>query len=173
MDPFLTELQTCLPALLRTARGLTRSPDRAEDLVQDCVERALRKRDLWQPSGTMQGWLTRMMVNLYRSQLRTPGGSALSIPLDDLTTPPQAPDSLTPRLDLADTARALDTLPPEQREVLLVVVLGGLTYAEAARALDLPLGTLMSRLGRARAALRTALKTPGLIPEQTPQEVTP
>ena len=163
MDAFLTELQGCLPALMRTARALTRSQDGAEDLVQDLVERALRKRALWQPTGSLQGWLTRMMVNLYRSQMRSPGHTSRAVPLDDLVTPLVARDELTARLDLADTARALDGLPDEQREVLLVVVLGGLSYREAAEALDLPVGTLMSRLGRARSALRLALNT-------TPQE---
>ena len=162
-DPFLTDLQAALPALMRTARGLARSQDRAEDLVQDCVERALKKRALWQPTGSLQGWLTRMMVNLYRSQLRSPGHAMNAVALDELTTPLQARDELTPHLDLADTARALDQLPEDQREVLMIVVLGGLTYAEAARALDLPLGTLMSRLGRARAALRQMLN------QDTPQ----
>ncbi len=158
MDPFLTEMQTCLPALMRTARALTRSQDRAEDLVQDVVERAIRKRALWQPTGSLQGWLSRMMVNLYRSQLRSPGHARHAVSLDDMITPPVARDELTPKLDLADTARALDALPEDQREVLMIVVLGGLSYAEAARALDIPVGTLMSRLGRGRSALRSALQ---------------
>lgn len=169
MDPFLTEMQTCLPALMRTARALTRSQDRAEDLVQDLVERAMRKQALWEPTGSLQGWLTRMMVNLYRSQLRSPGHARLAVPLDEMAAPLRARDELTPRLDLADTARAMDKLPDEQREVLLVVVLGGLSYAEAARALEIPIGTLMSRLGRARSALREALQDQPL----TPQEVSP
>ena len=70
MQPFLDEVEACVPALRRYARALTRDPDRADDLVQDCIERAIRKQQLWKPTGPLRSWLFRMLLNLYRNELR-------------------------------------------------------------------------------------------------------
>ncbi|WP_114286261.1 RNA polymerase sigma factor [Candidatus Halocynthiibacter alkanivorans] len=161
-DPFQTELQSCLPDLWRYACALCRDRDLADDLVQDCAERALRKRALWRPRGPLKPWLMKMLLNLWRNHCKKHARSAALPAFDpagDLTL--VAPDHLSGALDLGDTARALAQLPEEQREALLTVVLGGLSYKDAARTLGIPAGTLMSRLGRARAALRQAiLETP-------------
>lgn len=155
MNAFEAELQNLLPRLRRYALALTRSPDAADDLTQDCAERALRKQALYVPdvSANMTPWLMTMMLNLHRNRIRAQNARPAEVPAtpcDDL----QAPDQLAGRLQLSDTARAIDSLPEEQRDVLLTVVLGGMSYKDAAETLSIPLGTLMSRLGRARSHLR-------------------
>jgi RNA polymerase sigma-70 factor (ECF subfamily) len=154
MAEFLDEIEAAVPALRRYARGLTGDADRADDLVQDCLERALRKRGLWRPTGPVRAWLFTMLLNLYRNELRSRKRRGEPFPLDDLVAPPAVAPSQPGHIALAELARALDRLPAEQREALLLVVLEGMSYIEAAGILDIPIGTLMSRLGRARAALR-------------------
>ncbi|WP_166415968.1 RNA polymerase sigma factor [Cochlodiniinecator piscidefendens] len=158
MDPYQQELQDCLPDLWRYACALCRDPDIADDLVQDCAERALNKRALWRPTGPLKPWLIKMLLNLHRSERRTYIRRSKLVPV--VQVPDDAPDidRLSPALDLNDTARAMSLLPSEQREALLTVVVGGLSYKDAAKALNIPIGTLMSRLGRARASLRTSLE---------------
>jgi len=154
MPEFRAQLQHCLPDLWRYAYALTRDRSAADDLVQDCAERALRKRDLWQQTGALKPWLMKMLLNLYRNQLRTQSRRPQLVAMDDMHHDPAAPDALDQKLALSQTARAMQKLPEDQREALLLVVLGGVSYKQAAEALNVPLGTLMSRLGRARAKLR-------------------
>ncbi len=154
MPEFRTQLQDCLPDLWRYAYALTRDRSLADDLVQDCAERALRKRDLWKQTGALKPWLIKMLLNLYRNQLRTQSRRPQLVAMDDMHHDPAAPDALDQKLALSQTARAMQKLPEDQREALLLVVLGGVSYKQAAVALNVPLGTLMSRLGRARAKLR-------------------
>jgi RNA polymerase sigma-70 factor (ECF subfamily) len=152
---FLDEIEGSVPALRRYARALTRDADRADDLVQDCLERAIRKRSLWSPTGPLRSWLFKMLLNIYRNDLRKNRRRGYQVPLDDLVVEPAVPAPQPGRIALAEMARAVDSLPVEQREALLLVVLEGASYSEAAGILGIPAGTLMSRLGRARAALRT------------------
>ncbi|WP_394182257.1 RNA polymerase sigma factor [Yoonia maritima] len=159
MGDFHQQIENCLPDLWRYAFALTRNRDAADDLLQDGVERAWRKRDLWQPSGTFKSWAMKVVLNTYRSQLRSPAQRQAVAPLDDIAQTVAAADTLTDQLALGETARAMADLPEEQRQALLSVVVGGLSYKEAAETLDIPIGTLMSRLGRARAALKAAMQT--------------
>ena len=154
MQQFLDEIEACVPALRRYARALARDPDRADDLVQDCIERAIRKRRLWLPTGPVRAWLFRILLNLYRNEQRGERRRGVSVDIDGLASELATPATQPGRLALAETARALDALPDEQREALLLVVLDGASYKEAAGILGIPTGTLMSRLGRARAGLR-------------------
>lgn len=159
MVDFLDELQSNVPALRRYARALTRNIDRADDLVQDCIERAIARRGLFQPRGPLRPWLFTILVNLYRNSLRAERRHGTPLDLDavpELAVPAPQPGHLA----LAELARAIETLPLDQKEALLLVTLEGLAYAEAAAILGIPTGTLMSRLGRARAALRTLTGTP-------------
>jgi len=160
MDTFQDHLEAALPDLWRYAFALTRDHARADDLVQDCAERALRKRRLWKPSGPLKPWLMRIMLNIFRNDLRTPATRRTLIPVDEMADHIAAPDQLDDQLQLSATMRAIDVLPKDQREALLLVVLGGLSYTDAAGALDIPIGTLMSRLGRARKRLRQLLEAP-------------
>lgn len=153
MTQFLDEIEKHIPALRRYARSLTRNSDRADDLVQDCLERAIRKKSLWQPTGSLKAWLFRILLNIYRNDLRRMRHTAHEA-LDTLPVEPSTPAPQGDRLALAEVSRAMDKLPDEQREALLLVVLEGMSYAEAAKALAIPAGTLMSRLSRARATLK-------------------
>lgn len=152
---FLDEISGSVPALRRYARALTRNADRADDLVQDCLERAIRKRRLWSPTGPLQGWLFKILLNLYRNDSRQQRRRGEYIPIDSLVVEPAIPAPQHGRIALGEMSRAIDALPADQREALLLVVLEGVSYDEAAGILGIPAGTLMSRLSRARAALRT------------------
>lgn len=143
-----------IPALRRYARLLTGDATRADDLVQDTLERACRKWSLWRPGTALRPWLLSVMHNLHLNQLRDwhlDDGHAL---LDDL---PEPPDPGAPAGDRLDLERALAALPPGQRAVMLLVVVEEYTYAEAAEILGVPVGTVMSRLHRGREALRLRL----------------
>ena len=154
MAQFLDEVEASIPALRRYARALTRNADHADDLVQDCIERAIRKQTLWKPTGPLKAWLFRILLNLYRNELRLHRRRGEHVPVETLLVEPSVAPAQPGRIALNEMSRAIDTLNGEQREALLLVVLEGLSYSEAADALEIPLGTLMSRLGRARAALR-------------------
>lgn len=156
---FLDEIEATVPALRRYARALTRNADRADDLVQDCLERAIRKRSLFAPTGTLQSWLFRILINLWRNDLRFERRRGDHVPIDSLVYEPSVAAPQPGRIALAEMSRAIDRLPDDQREALLLVVLEGLSYQDAASVLGIPAGTLMSRLGRARAALRTLTGT--------------
>lgn len=154
MSTFLDEMQKSVPALRRYARSLTRNADRADDLVQDCLERAIRKRGLWQPKGTVEAWLFKMLVNLWRNDLRSNRRRGEQVPIDGMPNELSVPAAQPGRIALAEMSRALEAIPAEQREALLLVVVDGRPYEEAAEILSIPIGTLMSRISRARAALR-------------------
>ncbi|WP_374567508.1 sigma-70 family RNA polymerase sigma factor [Nitratireductor sp. ZSWI3] len=154
-------MEACVPALRRYARALTHDADRADDLVQDCLERAIRKSSLWRPTGPLRAWLFRMLLNIHRNELRRSRRAPPAFSIDTLPIDPPTPAEQTDRLALADTARAMQKLSNEQREALLLVALEGMSYAEAAGVLDIPVGTLMSRIGRAREALRTLTEAAG------------
>ena len=159
MVDFLDELETCVPALRRYARALTRNIDHADDLVQDCLERAIARRGLFRPRGPMRPWLFTILTNLHRNSLRSQRRRGEAVDIDsmpELSTPAPQPGHLA----LAELARAIETLPLDQKEALLLVTIEGLPYAEAADILAIPPGTLMSRLGRARATLRQLTGTP-------------
>ena len=143
-----------LPALKRYARSLTRDETEAEDLVHDAVVRAYEGRDSFQPGGDLKSWLFSVLHNSFVSGLRS--RKAQRIRLDraaELTESEVRPEQ-EDRLRLAQISAAFLTLSVEQREALHLVAIEGMAYGEAAQVLDVPIGTLMSRLGRARSALR-------------------
>jgi RNA polymerase sigma-70 factor, ECF subfamily len=154
MREFLDEIGTFTPALRRYARALTGDIERADDLVQDTLERAIRKQGLFSPKGSLRSWLFTVMINIYRNNLRSQKRRPHLTPIDELTVEPLNAPEQHVRLALAETKRAIEQLPDEQRQVLLLVALEGFSYKEATAILEIPQGTLMSRLGRARANLR-------------------
>lgn len=156
MTAFLDEIEACIPALRRYARGLAHDRDAADDLVQDCLERAMRKRFLFRPVGPVRPWLFRILLNLYRNDLRRVRRQGVHVPIDPDADYPAPPGNQLSRLELAGVAQALQRLPAEQREALMLVALDGMTYDEASDILEIPVGTVMSRLSRARQALRMA-----------------
>lgn len=150
---FERDLEDAIPSLRRYARALLGDPDRADDLVQDCLERAVSRRHLWRADGSLRAWLFRMMHNLHVN-LRRRENLRRTLPLDELERPPSAGERQTDRVALAEMARAVRRLPEDQQRVLLLVALEGFTYREVADILDIPVGTVMSRLSRARERLR-------------------
>ena len=153
MPRFKKELEAALPALWRYAFALTRERTLADDLVQDCLERALRKRDLWDQARPIQPWLARMALNIHRNQFKS-SARAQYVAYDEDMAGLQAAASSEQELQAKDMLRRVDALPADQREILLLVVIDGLSYAQAAEVLSIPVGTVMSRISRARAALK-------------------
>ena len=138
-----------IPNLRRYARALVGDRDSADDLVQDTLERAVRKFHLWRP-GDLRAWLFSIMHNVFVNQLRSRRIPA-SQEVDENLAGDDDPSGATA---LRDLERGLAALSAEQREVLLMVGLEDLSYAQASRALGVPMGTVMSRLSRAREKLR-------------------
>jgi RNA polymerase sigma-70 factor (ECF subfamily) len=156
---FERELTELLPRLRRFAHALSRNAADADDLAQATVERALRSRDQWQLGTRLDSWLYRIMRNLWidtaRARARAerheaPEEEALTIGED----PREALESLS---ELRRAMAAMERLPDEQREVVALILLEGFGYREVSEMLDLPIGTVSSRLVRGRTALLTML----------------
>jgi RNA polymerase sigma-70 factor (ECF subfamily) len=145
-----------IPNLRRYARALIGDREGADDLVQDTLERAVRKFHLWKP-GDLRAWLFSIMHNVFVNQLKA-RRVAYEVEIDDSIP---APMSSVTGTDLMDLDRALTALSPDQREVVLLVALEDMTYAEVGRALGIPIGTVMSRLSRARDKLRKLMEGEG------------
>ena len=144
-----------IPRLRRYARALTGDRAAADDLVQDTLERALSRFHLWRRGSDLRAWLFTIMHNIFVNQAR----SRMRYPHDALDE--SAADALHYRepewTDLRDIGDALERLPVEQRTVVLLVGLEQFTYEEAARVLQVPIGTVMSRLSRGRERMRALL----------------
>ncbi|MEB3099533.1 RNA polymerase sigma factor [Achromobacter sp. D10] len=142
----------CIPSLRRYARGLTGDPHRADDLVQDTLERAWSRYSRWQRRGELRAWMFGIMHNHFIDGVRASSRRAEQTALGEL---PDAPvrATQTDHLEVRDLDRCLQALPGEQREVLLLICVEDLSYQETARILDVPMGTVMSRLSRAREKL--------------------
>ena len=148
-----------MPRLRRYARALEGNRDDADDLVQDTLERAWAKSTLWRSVGDMRAWLFGIMHNLHADGVRRP--RLPTQPLDDDTPEVAVAPAQGERLALMDLQQALARLPAEQREILLLIALEDMSYAEVAHCLGIPMGTVMSRLSRGRERLRTLLERGG------------
>jgi RNA polymerase sigma-70 factor (ECF subfamily) len=163
MDPGTLAQQ--IPALRRYARALTGDAWAADDLVQDTLERACNKWRLWIVGSDLRAWLFTIMHNLFASQVRRSANRA-TIDIDDVGHELAGPDGS--RDQTIDLQRCLLLLPDEQRAVLLLVALEDLSYAQVARILDIPMGTVMSRLARARVRLQELMEgTPAPIAQRS------
>lgn len=149
------QLIACIPRLRRYARALISDRAGADDLVQDTMERGWHKLASWRHGSDMRAWLFGIMHNLHVDQIRKP--SLSTVVLDDDTPTPSFSAPQTDRLEVRDMESALKMLPVEQREILLLVALEEMTYEEVAATLRIPLGTVMSRLSRARERLRALM----------------
>jgi RNA polymerase sigma-70 factor, ECF subfamily len=152
---FRQQLIDLLPRLGRFSRSLTRSREDADDLLQSAVERALTRGHLWDPSSRFDSWMYRLTQNLWidcqRSALRL--GPSVD-PADFAAVAGEDGRDTTEKQFLANKVRtAMATLPNEQRLVVALVLVEGLSYKEAAEQLEWPIGTVMSRLARARQAI--------------------
>jgi RNA polymerase sigma-70 factor (ECF subfamily) len=149
-------LIACIPRLRRYARALIGERNDADDLVQDTMERGWRRLSSWRRGSDMRAWLFSIMHNLHVDQVRRP--SIATDVLDDDTPMPPVSAAPTDGLEIRDLESALRMLPDEQREILLLVALEEMTYDEVAATLGLPIGTVMSRLSRARHKLRAHME---------------
>ena len=156
MNEFGTQIEQLIPRLRRYARALTGERSVADDLVQDTLERAWNKLHLWRRGSDLRAWLFTIMHNTHVNQVRS-RASAMLVPLDDDVHDAPVRATQTDMLEIRDLETALQRLPDEQREVLLLIALERLSYEEAAKTLGIPLGTVMSRLHRARERMRTLL----------------
>lgn len=155
---FNQELITMLPRLRRFGLVLTRRQDQADDLVQDTCERAIQRAAQFEPGTRFDSWLFAIMQSIWRNRLRAnqvraaDGDEALTAVADEV-----AHLQAESHVSLSDMERKLLDLPDEQRQVLLLVGVEGHSYKETAELLELPVGTIMSRLSRGRLALTKAL----------------
>lgn len=151
MIAFRSSVEAMIPALRRYARALTRDADIADDLVQDTLVRALRAERLFH-GGDIRSWLYTILTNLNRNRRRSLARRPLHAPLSDEEAGANGTEA-----EGRDIERALAGLVEEQRSALLLVMLEGLSYREVAEIQGVPIGTVMSRLARARAHIKASI----------------
>jgi len=152
-----------IPRLRRYARALARDVTAADDLVQDCLARALGKIHLWQEGTDLRAWLFTILHNQYVNQVRRAVREGAAVGLSETEPMLTRAPGQGRRLELRDLQRAMSKLPEEQRSVILLVGLEGMRYEEVAEILDVPVGTVRSRLSRGREALRRLM---GIVPDR-------
>lgn len=152
---FEDQIAGLLPRLRRFAHALSRDPTDADDLTQATIERALRAREQWQEGTKLDSWCFRIMRNLWidtaRANLRKMAREAPEDEGLDVGEDPRA--AMDAAVDLKRVMKAMEGLPDEQREIVALILVEGLGYREVAELLDLPIGTVSSRLVRGRTAL--------------------
>jgi RNA polymerase sigma-70 factor, ECF subfamily len=157
-----------IPRLRRYARALTRDVVAADDLVQDCLARALGKLHLWQEGTDLRAWLFTILHNQYVNQVRRAVREGVVVGLSETEPMLTRAPHQGKRLELRDLERAIAKLPEEQRSVILLVGLEGMRYEEVAEILDVPVGTVRSRLSRGREALRRLM---GIVPDRAAEAI--
>ena len=158
MDDMLHQVEPLIPALRRYARALMRDRASADDLVQDCLERAV-SRWYQRRDGDLRAWLFTILHNLAVNQFRKSASRGRHVPIDETNEDSFGEAaSQEQKLMYQDVLAKLARLPADQREVLLLVAVEDLSYAEAAKVLDIPVGTVMSRLSRARERLQQEIE---------------
>lgn len=161
-------LVALLPRLRRFARSLTGNASDADDLVQDAVERALRNLHRWQPGTRLDSWMFRLTHNLWIDTVRAKRvrkAESLDVEGVERASTDGARD-LDAKLSLSATATAMAKLPEDQRVAVALVLIDGMSYRDAADLLQVPIGTVTSRLARARAALAVMLVGEGAKPSE-------
>jgi len=158
-DTFESELAQLLPRLRRFAFALSRNAADADDLAQATIERALRSRDQWQPGTRLDSWLYRIMRNLWIDTVRSRGRrekhEAPEDAAKDVGEDPR--EAMHASMELQCAMSAMERLPDEQREVVALILIEGFGYREVSEMLELPIGTVSSRLVRGRMALLETL----------------
>ena len=157
MDEIDALIEPHIPALRRYAWALLRDHEAADDLVQDCLERAVARWRLRRSDGDLKAWLFAIQHNLFIDGLRRKRRELLRVDVEDLSVIPEPGIEQDSRAAMRDILACLDALPAEQRAVILLVGVEDLSYEEAARVLGVPIGTVMSRLSRGREKLRRQL----------------
>jgi len=175
MSDFGRELGLLIPRLRRYARALTRDVNRADDLVQECLVRALAKQHLFQPGTDLRAWLFTLLHNQHVNEIRRAAPLGNVAGFDELAPVPVEGNAI-PSVELKDLERAIAKLPIEQRQAVLLVGLEGMPYDEVASVLNVPIGTVRSRLSRGRDLLRHLMgmqeQRPGSASRSIMQETT-
>jgi len=148
------KIEAHIPGLRRYARAVVREVVGADDLVQECLTRALSKLDLWREGTDLRAWLFTILHNQYVNHVRRSIRTGTPLEFDESNLLLSHPPDQEKRLELRDLDRALGQLPAEQRTVILLIGLEGMSYSAAGSALGIPTGTVRSRLSRGRLALR-------------------
>lgn len=159
MDELLSQVEPMIPALRRYARGLLKDRETADDIVQDCLERIIvnwsRRRD-----ANARPWVFAILHNLAINRIRQESRRSGTVTIEDM---PEATAAVAASQEQTlfgqDVLAAIERLPPDYRSILLLISVEDLSYAEAAMVLDVPIGTVMSRLSRAREQLKLILET--------------
>jgi RNA polymerase sigma-70 factor (ECF subfamily) len=159
---FDAEIVDLLPRLRRLGRVLARSPADADDLVQITVERALARRDQWRPGTRLDSWMFRIMKNAWidETRARSRRGAVLAPAEEGEHVGDDGAAGMEARLAAREVEQAMGRLPQDQRLAVALVLVEGLSYEEAAEVLEIPAGTLTSRLVRGRMALMAELQEP-------------
>ncbi len=152
------DLNECLPALQRFAFTLTRNEDRARDLVQDCLERCLRKQHLFDGQN-LRSWMFTVCRRVFLNQIRRDKVRGVAVEMDDAPQSKLSIDAAQEeKMHYQDVVEGFRDLPHNDKVVLSLVAIEGLKYEEAAELLEVPVGTVRSRLSRARTRLRESLE---------------
>jgi RNA polymerase sigma-70 factor (ECF subfamily) len=154
MNDFARQIEALIPRLRRYARALTRDVARADDLVQSCLTRALAKQHLWRPGSDLRAWLFTILHNQYVNEVRRSVREGVNVAVGEMTPMLTVQSNAIAVLQLRDLESAIAHLSQEQRQVILLVVLQGMAYEQVAAVLQVPVGTVRSRLSRARIQLR-------------------
>ena len=157
MSEFHRLIEPQIPRLRRYARALTRNRDRADDLVQDTLGRALVKEQFWQPGTNLRAWLFTIMHNQNVNNVRRDIRESAGLDIEQMSATLTATTDPTATRKMFELERALAQLPLEQQQVILLVGLEGMSYEDTAGILTIPVGTVRSRLSRGRNALRKLL----------------
>jgi RNA polymerase sigma-70 factor (ECF subfamily) len=161
-------IETQIPRLRRYARALTRDAVAADDLVQDCLVRAVAKQHLWQEGTDLRAWLFTILHNQHVNHVRRSVREGVAVAVSETEPSLTRAADHDKRLELRDLDRALAKLPDEQRTVILLVGLEGMRYEAAAEIVGVPVGTVRSRLSRGREALRRLM---GIIPDDQAEAI--
>lgn len=154
------DIAQLLPRLRRFARSVTRHTEDADDLVQVALERALRHSAQWQPGTRLDSWLFRIMKNAWIDEVRSRSRRD-EVPIDDEAEDTRGVDQTPQHIARLSVHKAMSRLPEDQRIAVGLVLVEGLPYKEAAQVLEIPIGTLTSRLARGREALQAVLLDSG------------
>src|ERR1700745_1586230 len=160
MSQFHRLVEREIPRLRRYARALTRRADRADDLVQETLTRAIAKAHLWQTGTDIRAWLLTIMHNQHVNRARRAMRDEANVDIEQMSSALVATTDPTASRQLRELENALSRLRDEHREVILLVGLEGLPYEAAAQILDVPVGTVRSRLSRGRDELRQLMDMP-------------
>jgi RNA polymerase sigma-70 factor (ECF subfamily) len=157
LTEFASLLEPQIPRLRRYARALTRDVTWADDLVQSCLLRAVAKQHLWQEGTDLRAWLFTILHNQHVNEVRRSARQGSTVSVEDVASVLTVESNAVDSLQLRDLHRAIGRLPEEQRQVVLLVGLEGMSYEQVAQILNIPIGTVRSRLSRGRDTLRVLM----------------